>query len=235
VVERYYAEFLGANTTLRGVKLDLSTVSPHIMIDVNKGRHESEEAAAIAAFLTERPELDILELGGFLGYISCFIENVSSSTRHIVVEPNPEMAPVLERNRQLNNSTFDIVHAAYASQAETVTLHVPDNERAASLYGSSDESYEVPGVSIAQLIDRFSLSDFALVVDIEGGEIDLLTNELDLLENHCDLLIIEFHDDQVDGELKDRINDAARRLEASSFKKAESFGNVSVFEIPPEE
>jgi len=86
-------------------------------------------------------------------------------------------------------------------------------------------------VSIAALVQDYSLSDSALIIDIEGAEAELIVEELAVLEAHFDLIIIEFHDnkDDITEDQRARIRDARNRLNTSDFDMAERRQDVVVY------
>ena len=53
--------------------------------------------------------LPVVELGGSAGIVACLTNSLLlDPTRHIVVEANPNLVPILERNRQTNGCQFGI-------------------------------------------------------------------------------------------------------------------------------
>src|SRR5262249_50614366 len=57
------------------------------------------------------PTATVLELGGCIGVVACVINHIlQQPRRHVVVEGNPSIIPVLKRNRDLNGCAFQIVH-----------------------------------------------------------------------------------------------------------------------------
>lgn len=57
------------------------------------------------------------------------------------------------------------------------------------------QTVTVETISIEELVNKYGISGpFQLIVDIEGGERELLTEEIDFLTTNCKLVIIEFHD-----------------------------------------
>ena len=93
------------------------------------------------------------------------------------------------------------------------------------------KSVQVETVSLATLVEDYSLSDSALIIDIEGAEAKVTDDELAILEAHFDLVIIEFHDvkDDINESQRARIHDARYRFNASEFDMAERRQDVVVY------
>lgn len=215
----------------RGVKLYWNRAKAGVEVKLRfiLGRYETTEADLINKYLGRT--MDVIELGGGIGFTSCFInERVDTSTTHIVVEANKYLLPVLEANADLNECEFEIMNAAYASESDSVRFSPGASFWSGSLYRHGDKSVVVETTSLENLIGEFDLSTFALIVDIEGAEIDLLASELDVLESHCELLIIEFHAEKREyRHIADSIQSARTMLEESNFSLVESRGNVAVY------
>lgn len=197
------------------------------------GVYELEETEFVEAYV--EPSMDVVELGGGIGYLSCFIDARGDGDRtHVVVEPNQHLLPVLERNRELNGASFTTVAAAYASEGELVDLHVPEEFWSASLHPMTDEheTVAVATVDLRSIVERYELTDVALVVDAEGSEADLLLNELDVVESHCRVLIVEFHDDGSEAGHSDRTARVRERLERRSFERLAERNGVAVYRPP---
>lgn len=146
---------------LNGVILDVD-LPQDIAHGIECGGWEQCEHDRVNRFL---PDMDVIELGGGTGYISCFInKKLSPNRKHIVLESNTEWIPMIQNHAKLNNCHFDLINEAYSST----------------------------GLNLASIIKTFSIRDFVLVMDIEGAEVDLINNELSVLDS-CKLAIIEFH------------------------------------------
>jgi FkbM family methyltransferase len=153
----------------------------------------------------------ILELGGCIGVVACVINHLlQQPRRHVVVEANPSIIPTLRRNRDLNGCAFQIVHGAvtHRSQPRMSVGKVMDSNQLANI------GVEVPALSIESLESTHSLRFDALVMDIEGGEYNLLHENCDRLSS-LNAAIIEFHPDLVGeaktGQLYQLMNDAGLR------------------------
>lgn len=61
-----------------------------------------------------------------------------------------------------------------------------------SVQRETDRTVEVDGESLATIVNGID-QPLSIIVDIEGGEFDLIDNDLDTLVDSCSHLFIEFH------------------------------------------
>jgi FkbM family methyltransferase len=157
------------------------------------GLHEMEERALIRRWMPRN--LPVLEFGGGLGVVSCLANSkLLDPKKHIVVEANPAMIPILEQNRDLNNRQFQILNKAIAYDCDQVELNV-DSE----FVGSSvkDLSFEktalVQATTVRQLLDQSDFDRAGIICDIEGVESDIISREMAELASRIDFIMAEMH------------------------------------------
>jgi len=156
-----------------------------------QGNYEREERELIRRWI--RPDDSVLELGACLGVVSCVTNRLlAANSRHMVVEANPLCIPTLQRNKELNGARFRIEHCAVGEQPElTFYLH-PIYIVGGSSQRPTDRPVKVPGKSLAQL-EREGGPFTALIIDVEGGEREVLESSAELLRQYR-LVIIELHE-----------------------------------------
>ena len=170
--------------------------------------------------------LDVLDLGASTGFLVAYILNkFDQNVRAVAVEANPNLIPVLEDVRNLNDINFDIEDSAYHSSERNVEFNIHNLSVGGSIQRQTDDTVEVPGRNLEDIIDKYGLTEFLCIVDIEGGEADLIRNELHVLEDKCQILIIEFHEGYTEGVLE-----AKQTLDSSEFEMVENVGGVYVYE-----
>ena len=87
------------------------------------GDYELPERFAVKRYL--RPSTPVVELGASLGVVSCAINRrLSNPERHVAVEANPAVLPILTGNRDLNGCRFEIVHAAAGAEGDVITFYI---------------------------------------------------------------------------------------------------------------
>jgi FkbM family methyltransferase len=142
------------------------------------------------------PEDSILELGACLGIIACITNKLlRDPTRHVVVEANPYCLPAIHRNRVRNGASFLVEHCAVSNQRDVVFTVNPRHITGSSLKNPTGMAVRLPGRSLNELVERHGPFS-ALIVDIEGSELELLESAGDALR-HFRLIIIELHENVI--------------------------------------
>lgn len=215
---------------INDVRLDLENdaISADMVRRIRKGHYERLETEFITTYL--RKDLPTIDLGSGIGYTTCVIDSyVSGSIPIFGIEANGGLIPVIKRNRKLNSGNFTVIHSAYDSQNDTVDFQIAEDFWSSSQYdreGRSQQKTAVDALSLDKLLTEYDMTPpIQLVVDIEGGEHDLITNELDLLVDNCEIIIVEFHEF-----LEYDINHYDSLLKNSGFELADSESNVHVYE-----
>jgi FkbM family methyltransferase len=191
-------ELRGNKAVLEGCRFDLS--SPAIGTPQKAGflfgNYENGERAALS-YIPASLQLPVVELGGSIGAMACVSsKRFNNPTQHVVVEANPNLIPVLTRNRDLNGCHFDIIHAALAYGAEEITFYVHQKFVESNLYqkSGSAQAVSVPTITLYDILERCGFAgSIVLFCDIEGAETGLFKHERELLGERVKYLCIEFH------------------------------------------
>src|SRR5690606_10540813 len=155
------------------------------------GRYGAAEREALRRVLD--PDLPLVELGASIGVLACLGNAMlRDPTRHVVVEANPDLIPLLEANRRRNGARFRIRHAALAYGAPTATFHT-DDFLSSSLAGGRGRAVAVPAVTLEAVLDEAGFATATLLCDVEGAEVALARHELDVLRRRIACLIVETH------------------------------------------
>lgn len=221
----------GQQLEYRGVSLDLSNpyIDRNLRLRFLHDNHEWEEAELVDTHLP--PSLDTIELGAGIGFLSCYIDaRLEPEATQLAVEAHDGLIPTLRGNKDRNDGDFKMVHGAYSPAADEVKFHVDRDFRSGSLVRHADadnrvETITIDATDVQQLASEYGLSEFALVVDIEGGEYELLAAELEFLAAYCRLLVVEFHD-RAGRDIEATIDS----LDDGSFTLVERRNVVCVFE-----
>ncbi|CAN5682529.1 FkbM family methyltransferase [soil metagenome] len=167
---------------LRGVRLDISSpkIAPAIKYGIRRGWYEIDELESIVSLVDDGDT--ILEVGAGCGFVSAYLARQFPASRIITVEADPELMPIIERNHQLNGVHVEVVNEVLGTGAGEATFHVQEEYWTSKLAGHDDS----PATGARSIVVR--QSDFierlhlwqprALIIDIEGGELNLLTREL---------------------------------------------------------
>lgn len=152
--------------------------------------HE-KEIQELAKYLPQG--LPVIELGGGLGVVSCFINSLLGPTYHTVIEANPDLIPHIESRRDKNRCRFDVLNRALSYTASKIMFNIDRSFVSSSEKRSGSptiiERVEVPTIKLRDLVKERSI----IISDIEGNEIDLIDNDMKALKNNAEYLVIEFH------------------------------------------
>jgi len=136
-----------------------------------KNKYEKEEATHLANYLTD--EDSVLELGSCLGYVSCITNKILGDKRkHIVLEANPHLISWIEKNKQENNCHFKIEHCIISNKKNN-EFFIHDLIVGGSTRRKTGNSVVVSGTTFQALKEKHGINFNTLIMDIEGGELDL--------------------------------------------------------------
>lgn len=172
------------------------------------------------------PEDQVIELGACLGIISCATNRqLARPEAHVVVEANPQLIPWIERNRERNGARFTLAHGLLSGTSDG-SFYVADLIVGGSRNVPSQERITVPVFDWAGLVEQAApLEPTALIMDIEGGEVEVLAENRDAIrELRC--LIVEMHPAFVGSEA---IDGCRKLLVDLGFERVEVRHNVEVF------
>jgi FkbM family methyltransferase len=157
--------------------------------------HEEHERALLKQWLPK--DLPVVEFGGALGVISCLTNrSLVRPEQHVVVEANPDVIPLLERNRDLNGCRFQVTNKAVAYDSESVRFGLQNwNLFGGRLGDHGDKFVVVPTTSLKATIDEHGFDQISLICDIEGAEAILVQRELETIRKHVRFFLVEIHPD----------------------------------------
>ena len=173
--------------------LDADVVTESLRYLLLSGKHEAPERALVRRFVD--PELPLVEFGGALGVVSCIANALlTRPDRHVVVEANPALIPVLTANRELNGSRFAVLNRLVGYDEPIASFSIASNVLASSVRVETGNRVSVPTTSLTQILDEFGFDRCTLVCDIEGAEAELVRRETATFAERVETLIIEVHD-----------------------------------------
>jgi FkbM family methyltransferase len=155
--------------------------------------YESSEVRFVNQYIDS--SYDVVELGGSIGAVSIQLGKKIKGKKLISLEANPSLIGIQKENLLANGITsFQQIHAAYGSEKQTVWFALGEENTLGRIGEKGmDKGFFVETMSLQSIVAAYGLSDYALVCDIEGAEIDLLLHEQQALRM-CKLLIIETHE-----------------------------------------
>jgi FkbM family methyltransferase len=190
-------ELRGNRATLDGCQFDLSSSK---ILTAQKagfwaGNYEVKERIAVQQIPNDG--LPIVELGGGIGVVSCVTnKHFGNPARHVVVEANPNMIPIITRQRDLNSCKFSIISANLSYDGREVPFNLSSKFLASSSLDIADQDSEivrVPATTLRAILDQQGFDHIVLICDIEGAEVSLFEHESDLLGSRVHYLVLEYH------------------------------------------
>ena len=186
----------GNHLNKHGLKFDLSNkiISARDIGFFYWGLYEKAEIKFINKYLSNHMAETVVELGGSLGIVSCVIASrLLPGQQLTVVEANPNLPPIIEKNLQLNGfENVRVINAAVPlTNAKEVFFEVNTSSLLGRIVpGRTPHSVVVPCRKLSDIVEDGK--EFILVCDIEGAEVGLLENDASVL-SRAKLIIIETH------------------------------------------
>jgi FkbM family methyltransferase len=173
-----------------------------------KKDYEAEERELIRTFI--RKEDSVLEVGACLGIVSCVTNKLlGDNARHVVVEGNPFCVPAIHRNREINKCGFLVENCALSNHLDVTFYLHPVYIVGGTVQRKSNRPVRVPGRTLKDFDDRYGPFS-ALVMDIEGAELDALGPAGEILKKYR-VVIIEMHEWAIGAENVERCQEILRR------------------------
>jgi FkbM family methyltransferase len=226
---KYYPAGLAFDLFMRDYKTEGMTFSiPRALTTrIHRARffldtHEADERHLARQYIA--PDSTVLELGACLGVVSCLINRLlRQPKRHVAVEANPNLIPILEENKARNSCEF-IIESGMVSKTSDGTFYLDDCIVVSGPVAESERRITVPVFSIEDLEAKHGLEFDTLFMDIQGGECALLEEHSDFLQR-VRTVILELHPHLVGAERVKRTRDL---LSASGLRVVEARGLTEV-------
>jgi FkbM family methyltransferase len=174
---------------LDGIVLPLGDhLTPEIRRELEAGDYEQAELAALGTLL--RRDDVVMEIGTGLGFLSAWCARSVGSERVFTFEANPVLEEPIRRLHSLNHVSPRL-EICVLSEADGTAVFYPQREFWASSVvagGRTAEGIEVPARSFENA--RAAISPTLLIVDIEGGELELARHAR---FEGVDRIVIELH------------------------------------------
>jgi len=157
--------------------IDRSILSPQMELTLAAGRYERRERKLASRVVRDGDV--VLELGAGLGFISSYLRKSTGVGKIVAVEANPRLIPYIQRVHAMNASTNievlnGVVVPDHAGPA-SFSFYCRRDFWASSLSDTSpyEAELQVKTHVLPDLLTTYRPD--VLVMDIEGGEIELLS------------------------------------------------------------
>ncbi len=194
----YFSRFMVKSYMVNGIKLCINFPKNHeipkqVISSIIDQEYEFPEMQILKETL--KPSDKVLELGTGLGFNTIFASKVVGDANVVTYEANPNLIPVIEANKRLNDCDFPVVNKILSHDK---TKKMVNFNRTKIFWTSSVEininhniinSISVETENINDVITANNIN--YLLVDIEGGEYDIFNEELDF--EKLDKICLELH------------------------------------------
>ncbi|WP_310619245.1 FkbM family methyltransferase [Flexibacterium corallicola] len=169
------------------------------------GSHEWNERKLVQNYMPR--EAKVLELGGGLGVVSCFVNRrLSNPKNHVVVEPDPRSLAALKQNRIRNKAEFHIAYGVISRHKEAPFFLFPTSCGSSSRPKPRTRKTVVPGLRIDALQKQYSITFDTFIIDIEGAELVLVRQNRQWFKR-VNLVIMEVHPDRLSSEKLEKLRE----------------------------
>ena len=189
---------------------------------LSQGRYEAPERRLLKQFLPT--DIPVIELGGSYGIVSNEIRrHISSDQLHVIVEANADLLPICAHNVFLAGSveTVEFMNVAIGYSSDGYLQFEVSNSHHGNKISTSKiadvPTRVVKAMSLSDLTKRYvANTEYSLVCDIEGAELEMLRRDGDALKK-CKCLILETHP-SVFSEMGSSIEEAEALISAAGLK-----------------
>ena len=190
-VQRLWLTRLRLPITVMNTKFKAWRLKSTIQGVLFRNRYEIQELGFVYA--TVRLDDTVLELGTGMGFLTNEIAQVASKGWVHTFEANPTMYSIAEETFRLNRTRNIKMHSGVVGNTSGTTSFYmnEDFEKSSLLGGGSTTAIEVEMTRIDDILD--AVRPNMVVMDIEGGEYELLKNHHFLSSQSIRDFIIEFH------------------------------------------
>lgn len=177
-----------------GNRFDLAhpRCSPQIGAGIVEGTYERHEIDLMRRYIDPRDK--VLELGSCMGVTSLFLADLVGEENHLVIEADPLNLELSEHMFDLNGTKVRSRFGFLVSgddEREFVQFSSNENPSSSSSYAreGTARTFDVPTIRFEELLKESGAT--AIVLDIEGGEVELFYKAQDL--GQLRLVIMETH------------------------------------------
>lgn len=171
------------------MKLSLRGASPRVRYRLFRD-YELDDVQLCRAVL--RAGDRVIELGSAVGFLALYCMKNLGVREFAAVEANPALRDVMQDNFRVNGVEFPTcINAAVGPVQGTVSFNISRDYFSSSVGQTAGtvQSLEVPKRTIPDILASLAFSPNALIMDIEGAEVDLPVEHLCLF----DKIVAEFH------------------------------------------
>ena len=187
--------------------------------------YELSERILVNKYLDENDV--VLELGANVGVLSCFInKKIKYSSNQVSIEANDNIINLLQINKERNGCNFIIENSILSNEKGKSDFYINQSVISSSIYKRDNnlQKISVNRVSKSILEKKYDLKFNCLIMDIEGGEYDVIkTIEFTNIKK----IILELHNEILS---KKQINFCNKKLKDEGFNLTDKINSVEYWE-----
>ncbi|MGH1406885.1 MAG: FkbM family methyltransferase [Rhodomicrobiaceae bacterium] len=189
----YYLILIGAKEVLlSGIKINV--IHPSISKELKKvffhGGYERDEISILKQHLKNNDI--VMEIGAGIGFISSYCASNIGSKRVFAYEANPMMIEKIKQTYLLNNIEPTISNSLLIDQDGEIDFYIEQDFWSSSTIRRSNKAKKISVITKNINTEIKTINPSLLIIDIEGGERDLLP----MIDFHnIQKIIIEIHPD----------------------------------------
>jgi len=214
-IRMHWFRFLNPSTLkVHGVKLRTgkNDIPKSVRSHLFKGIYEAFECDMVKKNVQQGDR--VLEIGTGIGMVSLLATKKAGEGNVLSCEANPRLEKVIRANYELNGWQPNLLMKAVTSDGRDLVFHQDPNILSSSSFERdlNLDTITVPSVAMYEVMAAHNPN--VLIVDVEGGEIEILPN-VDL--SGVKAIIIELHP-HIIGE--DKVADLLRLLDEQGLRVA---------------
>lgn len=217
----YRKKFQPKVISLGGVRVssDLKDITSDVRALLYKEVYEDAERRFAREII--KPQDRVLELGTGIGLVSLTCAHICSPQNVHSFEANPALEGLIKKNYALNKMTPNLTMKGVSQTPGEETFYVGASLLSSSLYNrENSRPVTVQFVAFDDLVK--TINPTVLIMDIEGAEVDLLTqNDLANIEK----IVVEVHPQIVK---QQQIDNMLNHLKSSGFSPYKNASNCHV-------
>ncbi len=221
---------LRGEARISGIRLpiDQRVMSPRIQRVLGKTTYESSEAELTARVVI--PGDTVLELGAGLGFVSAYLRKNTAAGNIICVEANPDLIPYISKVHALNDiNGINVLNGIVVTSnaGRKIPFYCRQDFWMSSMEASDapfDRVVETLALDLSEMLDTYKPA--ILTLDIEGGELDLLSTAENLAPVRA--VIVEVHPKVYGSRGVAQLTESLRRLGLTEDPRA-AMGAVRSF------
>lgn len=168
------------------LNVDDSNISKQMRKLIYRGWYENDEYRFVKRYV--KPDDVVMELGAGMGFVGIACSKIAGSDNVFCYEANPFLEQLIRRNHESNAVSPDLQMCMLGQSEGQTEFFVSPEFWISGVTSGTGRKVTIPVRSANDEIQR--IKPTCLVVDIEGGEVDLL-HTIDL--SGIDKIIIELH------------------------------------------